>query len=150
MELSGAIPATGTQRPLGVTLFTAYLAVFAGLLPAAAAVLIPTVAPEVHDLMGRPSALGGVLLGVGTAFAAAQAWRGSATGRTALLMLVAVHYLLVAWNNYSLVSAGVVQDGREPQLWGRVVRSALVVAVAVWYFLFSDGAKRFYGAGREA
>src|SRR4051794_15271044 len=85
------------KRPVGVWILTLWLAVFAGLLPAAVSVV-----GLVHGAISVVQFTLMLALNLGVMAASVSAWTGSATGRNILATLAIVYYLGVAVSNYQL------------------------------------------------
>ena len=144
------VAASAAARPLGVKILTIWLGLFAGVVPIVA-VLFAYQQPEVRRLLELTPLLVAlsVTLGAAIIVAAIAAWRGSNTGRYALLSLSVVHYGLVAWNNFNFATS---QDlpVNSAQAWARVVRSLITIGILVWYFALSSRPEVFYRRDRAA
>lgn len=141
--------ATSGKRPVGVWILTLHLALFAGIVPLL--LLAYLVADERSTHTGSmPSGAGllvPVLIGVGVVVSAIAAWRGKNWGRYALVAFAALHYGLVAANNFVMLQGDTFPDVASLQparLWGRVIRGPIYVVFIAWYFLVSERARGFY------
>ena len=127
-------------RPTGVWILTIYALIFVGLAPLFLSIFVlitgNAAGNEVSILLSLP-------IGIGVISSAVGAWRGSERSRKSLLILVTLHYVLVAINNYFLINSGQVPDDEQSRLWGRVLRGFIYPAVYIWYFN-KDTTKEFY------
>ena len=142
-------PVVQGKRPLGVWILTGYAILFAGLGPVIAAVMLLILGDE-----GQAAGLGPIdwllplVLGICVTVAAIGAWRGSNRARIALVVLVTVHYVLIAINNLLWLGAGSVPDAQQVTALGRVVRGVLYPAVYIWYFRRLE-TKEFYESAEQ-
>ena len=124
------------KRPLGVWILTIWDGLFAGLLPVIT-VLILYFNAEVQAALGMSvlDLVLSILLGIAVVIAAIGAWLGNNAARIALVILVSVHYGLLAFNNVNLATAGVLSGTAQVKSWGRAFRSVVWIGINVWYFL---------------
>jgi hypothetical protein len=132
-------PPTDTRtkpvRPLGVWILTIYAALFAGLVPLAAAVALFLLG----SMAGAPgSSIASLLLTLvlctGIVAAAIGTWQGHNRSRQALLILITAYYVLVAVNNAFLLSDQGASQSAQLRMIGRMARGILFPAVYIWYF----------------
>ena len=117
---------TRRPRPLGVWILTICAALFTGVLP----LVVVLASPDLPS-----SALISAGLGLGIIVAAIGAWQGKDQARIALLVLVVLYYVLLAFSNYQLARSDFV----DPEIRSRAttvgVRSLLWIPIYLWYFL---------------
>ena len=135
------------KRPLGVWFLTVWYSFFAGLFP------LVTVFAIYFNAEGRMmlemtflDLILSVLLALSVLSAAVGAWRGNNFARIALVVLVTIHYGLLAFNNLSASAAGVLSDRMQTQTLARGMRDIFWIIVNVWYFLLSGRTKTFYSS----
>ncbi len=119
------------SRPLGVWILTIYALVFVGVAPFLLSVVMlisgNASGNELSILLSLPISIGVLISAVG-------AWRGSEKARKSLLILVTLHYVFVAINNYFWINSGQVPEEEQTRLWGRVLRGFIYPVVYIWYF----------------
>jgi len=135
---------TASKRPRGVWIATIWVGLFAGLLPLALAVFMHFGPAAAVELMSTQQLAISAVLGAGIIVSAVAAWRGQPRGRVALIALAAVHYGLIAYNNYNLATDEDTPAAKRPQLWARVVRSIGTVAIVGAYLTLNRNARAFY------
>jgi type IV secretory pathway VirB2 component (pilin) len=122
-------PSPTPKRPLGVWLLTIY-AVLTG-------AIMQLFALAAAGFIGLELSAGGVLftltLALSIVFAAFGAWRGSNKARIALLVLITLHYVVIAINNALLLFDGTA-TGNDVRFIGRILRGFLYPALYIWYF----------------
>ena len=125
---------SSASRPRWVSILTIYFAIFAGLLP-----IIATLAlfrsNEVPAFLETDSlsVMVSILLGSGVIASAIGAWRGNNHARIVFLILISVHYLLVALNGLSLFTAGVsLNNAQETRVVRSVFRGILYPVITIW------------------
>lgn len=118
-------------RPTGVWILTIYALIFVGIAPLLLSVFMlisGNAAGSVFSiLLSLPISIGVITSAIG-------AWKGSEKARKSLLVLVTLHYVFIAINNYIFISSGQVPDDEQTRLWGRVLRGFIYPAVYIWYF----------------
>jgi predicted permease len=126
----------GARRPLGVWILTIWDGLFAGVFPAAGAILL-YLNNEAQATLGITviTMLLSVLLGLAIVVAAVGAWGGNNRARIALVALVTVHYGFLVFNNMSLASSGVFPGTVQSKAWARALRSLIWIGINLWYFL---------------
>ena len=127
-------PVVQGKRPLGVWILTGYAIVFTGLGPVIVAVMLLASGEARAAGLGPIDWLLPLVLGICVTVAAIGAWRGNNRARIALVVLVTIHYVLIAINNLLFLGSGSIPDTRQVTMWGRVVRGVLYPAVYIWYF----------------
>ena len=118
-------------RPTGVWILTIYAWIFVGIAPLLLSVFMlisGNAAGSVFSiLLSLPISIGVIASAIG-------AWKGSEKARKSLLVLVTLHYVFIAINNYVFISSGQIPDDEQTRLWGRVLRGFIYPAVYIWYF----------------
>jgi hypothetical protein len=144
-------PASLAKRPIGVWILTVCLALFAGLIPAAIAVVIYAQV-EVRESLGMTAWVLTLSVGLGIAIISTSilAWRGNNVARYLLLALAVIHYAMLAYNNFMLASSGAMPEELAPRTWGRAFRSIFWIAILVWYFGISHRPRAFYHRSKIA
>lgn len=133
-----------TKRPVGVWISTIWAGLFAGLFPVGLVLFFYFGPAKGSEMMSGFRLLLSLSLGVGIVASAIGAWRGFSVARYALVILVAVHCLLIAYQNYQMAAAGVEVRGSATILWGRVIRSLVTATVIGGYLLFAPRARAFF------
>jgi hypothetical protein len=118
-------------RPTGVWILTIYALIFAGIAPLLVYIFLLTSGNA--DIVGI-DILWSLPITLGVIASAIGAWKGSNKARKFLLFFVTLHYVLVALNNYWVVSAGDIPIADQGRHWGRVLRGFVNPAVFIWYF----------------
>jgi len=119
------------SRPTGVWILTIYALIFVGIAPFLLSIFM---------LISGNSAGNGysILLllpiNIGVIISAIGAWKRSERARKSLLVLVTLHYVFIAINNYLFISSGQVPEDELTRSWGRVLRGFIYPAVYIWYF----------------
>jgi hypothetical protein len=143
MSQPAASESRSAARPLGVWLLTIYAFFFAGLAPLALAIgLFGHASSELG--FGLPGLVVSASLSVGIAAASVGAWRGIRKAKNTLILLVTIHYAVIAFNNFVFMVIGEEGMGSQAQLMGRVIRGVLYPAIYIWYFR-RPFPKDFYG-----
>lgn len=139
------------KRPLGIWFLTIWDGFFAGLFPLVTVLAIYLNAEErmMLEMTFLDLALS-VLLALSILGAAVEAWRGKTLARIALVVLVTIHYGLLAFNNLSASAADVLSDRMETQALARGLRAIFWIIVNLWYFLLSGRTKAFYDSTNAA
>ncbi|HAV77591.1 MAG TPA: hypothetical protein DCX53_09595 [Anaerolineae bacterium] len=119
------------SRPTGVWILTIYALIFVGIAPFLLSIFLL--------ITGNISGTGfsiifSLPIAIGVIASAIGAWKGSERARKSLLIIVTIHYVLVAINNYIFINSGQVPDDEQIRLWGRVLRGFIYPAVYIWYF----------------
>jgi hypothetical protein len=135
-KISGEGELQRVTRPRGVWILTIWAGLFGGLLPVASVIFF-YFSPEAQAAyeMSLLVLLLSVLLGLAILAAAVGAWWGNNRARIALVVLITIHYGLLAFNNISLISSGVSLGTAEAEAWGRALRSLITIGIYLWYFL---------------
>jgi hypothetical protein len=119
------------SRPPGVWILTVYAILLVGIAPLLLSLFLlvsgNSAGNIVNILLSLPLSIGIIISAIG-------AWQGKENARKSLLVLVTLHYVLIAINNYLLINSGQVSDVAQTQLWGRVIRGLLYPAIYIWYF----------------
>ena len=119
------------SRPTGVWVLTVYALVFVGIAPFLLSIFVlisgNSAGNEYSILLSLPISIGVILSAVG-------AWKGSERARKSLLVLVTVHYVFIAINNYLFIISGQAPDDEQIRSWGRVLRGFIYPAFYIWYF----------------
>lgn len=134
-----------SNRPNGVWILTIYAIVFAGVLPIIATVylMVSGVSPTEFG-SSTTSLIVGILLGIGVIVSAIGAWKGNNKARIALMILITLHYVLIAINNANILSApNTIPSELQARMRGRVFRGFLYPAIYIWYFLRAE-TRKFY------
>ena len=130
-ENIAALQVAQKSRPTGVWILTIYALIFVGIAPLLLSIFMlvsgNTAGSVFSILLSLPISIGVITSAIG-------AWKGSEKARKSLLVLVTLHYVLVAINNYLFISSGQVPDDEQTRLWGRVLRGFIYPAVYIWYF----------------
>jgi hypothetical protein len=84
------------------------------------------------------------VLGLSIIVSAVGAWRGNKRARIAFLILVTLHYGILACNNLEIALSGLVDESRQLRAWTRMCRNIVWIGICWWYFS-SKRAKPFYG-----
>ena len=128
------------SRPIGVWILTVYALVFAGIAPLLLSLFLlvsgNSAGNQISLILSLPLSIGIIISAIG-------AWQGKEKARIPLLVLITLNYVLIAINNYVLLSSGAVPDEAQLQVWGRVIRDILYPAGYIWYFN-SYTTKEFY------
>ena len=135
------------DRPLGVWIITAYVGLFAGLLPLSVLHLVPNffALGVTEHINGLLSVLGDALLAAGILLFALGAWWGASRARDGLVALASVHYLAQAYNASQLAFHGLdAHPSPLPSGWGAVLLPVLILAVVVCYMKLSGLPDAFY------
>jgi hypothetical protein len=135
-DFEDALRPEAVPRPLGVSLVTLWTGLFAGLFPLVALGFLLATADVALTGWQIASA---ALLGVGIIVSSVRTWRGISSARYALVVLVILHYGMVAWQNYQLGGGGAVDYGTL-----RAVSRATTGVVIALYLLFSRKANAFF------
>ncbi len=118
-------------RPTGVWILTIYALIFVGIAPLLLSVFMlisgNAAGSAFSILLSLPISIGVIASAIG-------GWKGSEKARKSLLVLVTLHYVFIAINNYIFISSGQVPDDEQTRLWGRVLRGFIYPAVYIWYF----------------
>ena len=118
-------------RPTGVWILTIYALIFVGIAPLLLSIFMLISGNAAGSVF---SVLLSLPISVGVIASAVGAWKGNEKARKSLLVLVTLHYVLIAINNYLFISSGQVPDDEQTRLWGRVLRGFIYPAVYIWYF----------------
>ncbi len=78
---------------------------------------------------------------IGAAYAA---WLGYGWARYALVVLVVLHYGLIAYNNYRIATGDFLPESRLPMVWARFAKSLITMTIMVLYLLLSRRARDFF------
>ncbi len=134
-----------SPRPFGVWLSTAWLGLFAGVMPL-------SIATTGMWFGAIPiwQGIGVVVLCCAVIRAAYTTWRGSPLARNALVTLAALFYLGVAANNVWLAMGDDLPQGLAFRLWGRAIRSVITIMIIGTYLNQSKAARRFFGENIQA
>ena len=143
-DLDDSSDVQATNRPVGVWIATVYAGLFAGVLPLAVVAFLTFGPGDLSFVVSGLELAFAALLGLGIIAAAIGTWRGSSTSRYLLVLLVVIHYGLVAYQNYRLADAEMVGAGL-PRAMGRIITAAMIAA----YLLFSKKANAFFGQSRR-
>jgi hypothetical protein len=135
---------TASERPRGIWIVTIWVGLFAGILPLVLAALMYFGPTSVSELMTAQQLAISAVLGVGIIISAIGAWKGQRWGRATLIVLAAVHYGLIAHNNYKLATDANTPADQIPRIWARVARSIATIAVVGAYFTLNRNARRFF------
>ncbi len=127
-------PVVKGKRPLGVWILTGYALLLVGLVPIAIAVVLYASGEAQAAGVDTLDLLLPLVLGICATIAAIGAWRGNNKARIALVVLVTIHYVLIAINNLLMLSSGALPESQQISSWGRVFRGVLYPAVYFWYF----------------
>ncbi len=121
------------QKPrlTGVWILTIYALIFVGIAPLLLSVYMLISGNTAGNVF---SILVSLPISIGVIASAIGAWKGIEKSRISLLVLVTLHYVFIAINNYIFISSGQVPDDEQTRLWGRVLRGFIYPAVYIWYF----------------
>ena len=123
------------SRPFGVWILTIYGAIFAGIIPLIAYILV--------FLSGSSPVLSGlnplylifsIGLNIGITIFAIQTWMGKEKARKTFIVLISLNYLLLSINNFLIILSGQADSLEIMRLWGRVIRNLVYPALYIWYF----------------
>ena len=118
-------------RPTGVWILTIYALIFVGIAKLVLSVIMLVSGNGSGRILGI---LLSIPISIGVIISAINTWKGSEQARKFLLVLVTLHYVLIAINNYILISSVLVPDNEKSQLWGRILRGFIYPAIYLWYF----------------
>jgi len=121
---------TKPKRPIGVWILSIYAIIFAGILPLLALFAIKRSGFNLSVF----EALFPIILAIGIIVSSIGTWQGSNKARISLMVLITVHYVLIAINNTSLLVSGSVRSDVQPQMIGRIIRGIFYPATYIWYF----------------
>src|SRR5687768_6192169 len=93
-------PHSPTKRPLGIWIITIWLGLFAGLAPILLVLFLYFGPAKGGGIIGPAGLIGSISLGASIMYYAYQTWRGNSTARYGLVILVAIHYGFVAYQNF--------------------------------------------------
>lgn len=132
MEESLTAPKVGQKyRPTGVWILTIYALIVVGILPLLLEIYLLVSGNAAGIVIGTLLSL---LVSIGVIASAIGAWKGNEKARKSLLVLLTLHYVFVAINNYIFIGSGQVPDDEQARIWGRVLRGFVYPAVYIWYF----------------
>ncbi len=120
-----------SRRPPGVWILTVYAILLVGIAPLLLSLFLLVSGNSAGNIV---SILLSLPLSIGIIISAIGVWQGKENARKSLLVLVTLHYVLIAINNSLLINSGQVSDEAQTQLWGRVIRGLLYPAIYIWYF----------------
>ncbi len=142
MDEHGPSQTTQVSRPLGVWILTIYALIFAGILPLVVEFLL-LISEETIDALNSSLffLISAVAIGFGILITSALTWRGNNYGRLAFLVLITIHYGLIAFNNALLIFAGEQETGLANI--GRIFQGVLYPVLYIWYFNRLE-TKRFF------
>jgi hypothetical protein len=132
------------RRPVGVWIATIWAGLFAGLFPLGLVLFFYFGPAKGSEMMSGFQLALSLSLGVAIIASAVGAWRGVPQARYTLVALVAIHYALLAYQNYQMAAAGIEVRGSTAIPWARVVRSVVTAAVITGYLLLSRSAREFF------
>lgn len=132
------------ERPIGVSIATIWAGLFAGVFPLGLFLYFYFGPAKGSTMVGGLQLALSLALGLGVIFSAIGARNGSRSARNLLIVLIIVHYGLVAYQNYQLASAGVEIRGSSMIPVGRFVRSIVTPVLISGYLLLSRRAQEFY------
>jgi hypothetical protein len=141
--------ASHAPRPVGIWIATIWAGMFAGFFPVAIMLLFCFGPAAGYEMVGPIRLLLSISLGTGVIVAAIGTWMGNSRARSALAVLVVIHYALIAYQNYQLAVSGVEVRGSVALPWGRVVRSIITASIIAGYLLFSKAARKFFDGQPE-
>jgi hypothetical protein len=123
------------KRPLGLWILTIYAAFFAGIAPLVVAI-IALVTGNSASIPGGSvlGVIGAILISGSIVYYTFRTWQGQDRARRHFLVLISVHYVLIAINNYLFLQSGEVPVDDVNRIWGRVGRGILYPAIFIWYF----------------
>jgi hypothetical protein len=134
------------SRPFGVTLAAGYALLFAAFMPLFTLLWSLTFPPgSGFAPVTLPHLLHTAGMSLTIAFAAVLAWRGNNRARIALVILIAVFYGLIAFENGHLLSANWSDPDMIGMFFMRMSRAIFIPAVFIWYFTEAE-VKHFYDA----
>ena len=142
-EDSGRSATASVRRPVGVWVATIWAGLFAGLFPLGLVLFFYFGPAKGSEIMSGLQLLMSVVLGVGIITSAVGTWRGCPWARYALVVLIAIHYALLTYQNYQMASAGIAVRGSTAIPWVRAIRSVITATIIVGYLLLSGRAKEF-------
>lgn len=131
-------------RPVGVWIATIWAGLFAGLFPLGLVLFFYFGPANGSEIMSGFQLALSLALGGGIIASAIGAWSGVSLARYMLAALVVIHYVLVAYQNYQLVTAGVEIRGSTSILWARAGRSVITAAVLAGYLLLSSSTREYF------
>lgn len=120
------------------------MALFAGLLPIAAALFMYFGPPEDERIISASGLAVSLSIALAMIISAVCAWLGHRWARFALIALAVIHYGLIAYNLYSLGQSGSIPESKMMFVWTRMARSLITMTVVVLYLLLSRNAKDFF------
>lgn len=124
------------KRPIGVSILAIWDALFAGIVPLLLATLLFFDEETRQILIMNPTPYAvRVLLTTGVLVGAVLAWRGERRGRNLLVASVIAHHFLAILNNVGMALIDVPVRMSSTRMWLNAVRSAISIAIHVWYFL---------------
>lgn len=124
------------KRPVGVWILTIWDALFVGLVPLLLATLLYLNEESRQILSLNPASIVvQILLTAGVLVGAVLAWRGERRGRNLLVAAVIVHHVLIILNNVSMALIDAPVEVGSSRFWSNAIRSAIWIAIHVWYFL---------------
>jgi hypothetical protein len=132
-------------RPVGVWIATVYAGLFAGVLPLAVVAFLAFGPGNLPFVVSGLDLAIAALLGMCITASAIGAWRGSSTSRYILVLLVVIHYGLMAYKNYVLADAEMIGGGL-PRVIGRILTGTIIAT----YLLFGKKANAFFRQNRQA
>lgn len=138
-------PNTRCRRPVGVWIATLWAGLFAGLFPLALVLVFYFGPARGAELMSGLQLAFSVVLGSAIIVSAIFTWRGNPTARNFLVVLVVIHYALLAYQNYRMGSSGLEIRGSPMAPWIRAVRAVGTAAALAGYLLFSRTSRDFFG-----
>jgi hypothetical protein len=137
-------------RPVGVAIAAIWGGLFAGVLPLGVELFILFAQPRVREIMG-PVSLGlSICLAIGVVATAVGTFVGNSNLRYAFVVLVAIHYSLLAYNNVTMLYSGAAVSGGSARFVGRIVRSIVTPVAIAGYLTLSSRARAFFRAARRA
>jgi hypothetical protein len=119
------------SRPTGVWILTIYALIFVGIAPLLLSIFMLVTGNAAGNVV---SILLSLPISIGVISSAIGAWKGNEKARKSLLVLVTLHYVLIAVNNYFFINSGQVSEDEQIRLWGRVLRGFLYPAIYIWFF----------------
>jgi len=126
-----SLQVTQKSRPTGVWILTIYALIFVGIAPLLLSVFMlisgNTTGSVYSIILSLPISIGVIASATGS-------WKGNEKARKSLLVLVTLHYIFIAINNYIFIRSGQVPDNEQAQIWGRIIRGFIYPAVYIWYF----------------
>lgn len=135
------------KRPLGVSILTIWLGLFAGLVPfVSSLVLLLNPAAQSEIGLSNSDLVFPIIWGIVVVVTAIGAWRGSNQMRLAFLIAITIHYTFIIFQNYQLMqsaSSGLLDEGIGTQAQGRIIRGIFWTIVS-WWYLNSSRSKPFF------